>query len=72
MNWKPYELGPDGEVPVTEGTLYLFALELEPGGWTYFVDSMVWDSETDPTWRDGDHGWDLDVPEFYCELEPPR
>ena len=69
MNWRKFEHNP---VNVEEGQQYLFALRLSNGAWEYFVDALVWDSETEPHWREACSGWDEDAPEYFCELESPQ
>lgn len=57
----------DNVIMCDEGNEYLFAvnhvLVNDPEKrvyWEYFTDSLVWDSETEPTWGDGGHGFDID------------
>lgn len=56
MTWKKL-LEPDGTYAVDESERYLFAIELSNGSWFYFVDSLVWDSETPPQWSTDEHGY---------------
>lgn len=56
MKWRKL-VEDDGTLAVEEGETYLFAIKTNQG-WDYFVDSLVWDSETPPEWHDAQHGWD--------------
>lgn len=56
MKWRKL-VEDDGTFAVEEGETYLFAIKTNQG-WDYFVDSLVWDSETPPAWHDAQHGWD--------------
>ncbi len=66
---------PDGFLTVSEGETYLFAVNCHMEGypmcWEYFSDAIVWDSETEPQWADGGHGWALDDVTHYRALPDP-
>ena len=63
-----------GFLAVTEGEHYWFAIQVRINGenpeWEYFADSVIWDSETEPQWGDGDHGWGLDDGEIWFRPLP--
>ncbi len=78
MDWK--KLHKDGKLTCEEGEEYLFAAPMTyqySNGttrtmWTFHVDAIVWDSETRPSWRDGDHGLEFEDFTHFCKFTPPE
>ncbi len=65
--WTPM-LDAHGQLNVPEGEFCIFhAKPKDNDAEGYFCDSLVWDAETSPQWRDGEHGWDIDD---VCEFHP--
>lgn len=64
--WTPM-FDTHGQLSVGEGQFCIFhAKPKDNDAEGYFCDSLTWDAETPPQWRDGEHGWDIDdVCEFH-------
>lgn len=68
--WRPV-LDEDELIACDEGNVYLFAIQMDSGSWEYFVNRLVWDSESTPYWGDDDPGWEPQHGMWFCDLRPP-
>lgn len=68
--WAPV-LDDESMIACEEGQTYLFAIAMRDGHWEWFVNRLVWDSETEPTWGDDYPGWEPQEGMFFRELPAP-